>query len=58
MAEAHKKAVDIARNTSDVRDDKVADFKRRIESGEYKADAGNIADGMMREAIRDELAIR
>src|SRR6478735_5962152 len=56
MAEARKKAVDIARNTADIREDKVADLKRRIESGEYKADAGNIADGMMREAIREELA--
>jgi flagellar biosynthesis anti-sigma factor FlgM len=56
IAESRKKALDIAKNTSDIREDKVADFKRRIEAGEYKADAGNIADGMMREAIRDELA--
>jgi negative regulator of flagellin synthesis FlgM len=56
MAEARKKAMDIARNTSDIREDKVADLKARIASGEYKVDAGNIADGMMREAIRDELS--
>ncbi len=56
MAEARMKALEIARNTPDIREDKVADLKRRIESGEYKADAGNIADGMMREAIRDELS--
>lgn len=56
MHEARKKAVEIARNTPDIREDKVADFKRRIDSGEYKADAGNIADGMMREAIRDEIS--
>lgn len=56
MAEARKKAMDIAKNTSDIREDKVADFKRRIASGEYKPEAENIADGMMREAIRDELA--
>lgn len=56
MAEARKKAMEIAKSTSDIREDKVADFKQRIASGEYKPDAGNIADGMMREAIRDELA--
>lgn len=56
MAEARMKALEIAKSTSDIREDKVADLKRRIESGEYKADAGNIADGMMREAIRDELS--
>ncbi len=56
MAEAHKKAMEIARNTPDVREERIAEMKRRIDSGEYKADAGNIADGMLREAIRDELA--
>ncbi|MCX6131079.1 MAG: flagellar biosynthesis anti-sigma factor FlgM, partial [Proteobacteria bacterium] len=56
ISEARKRAVEIARNTPDIREDKVADLKRRIDSGEYKADAGNIADGMLREAVRDELA--
>lgn len=56
MAEARKKAMEIAKSTSDIREDKVADLKRRIDAGEYKPDAGRIADGMMREAIRDELA--
>lgn len=56
MSEARLKALDIARNTSDVREDRVADLKKRIESGEYKASAENIADGMLREAIRDELS--
>ncbi len=56
MVEARRKAVEVARGTSDIREDRVADLKRRIEAGEYKVDAGQIADGMMREAIRDELA--
>lgn len=56
MSEARLKALDIARNTSDVREDRVADLKKRIESGEYKASAENIADGILREAIRDELS--
>ena len=56
IAEARKLALGIAKNTPDIREDKVEEFKRRIDSGEYKADAGNIADGMLREAVRDELA--
>jgi negative regulator of flagellin synthesis FlgM len=42
--------------TPDVRADKVAEFKARIASGEYKPDAGRIADGMLKEAIKDELS--
>lgn len=56
ISEARRKAVEIAKNTNGIREDKVADLKRRIESGEYKVDAGNIADGILREAIRDEVA--
>ncbi len=56
IAEARAKALEIARNAPDVREDLVADFKKRIASGEYKASAENIADGILREAIRDELA--
>jgi negative regulator of flagellin synthesis FlgM len=56
MQEARTKAMDIARNTPDVREDRVADLKKRIETGEYKANAEHIADGMMREAIRDEIS--
>lgn len=56
MSESRRKAVEIAKNTADIREDRVADLKRRIEAGEYKLDAGQIADGMLREAIRDELA--
>ena len=56
MMEARKKALDIARNTPDVREDKVAEMKARINSGAYKPDANKIYDGMMREAILDHLA--
>jgi flagellar biosynthesis anti-sigma factor FlgM len=54
--EAHKKALNIARNTPDVREDKVADIKKRIAEGSYQVDSGKIADGMMHEAIREHLA--
>ena len=56
IAEARSKALEIARNTPDIREDKVADFKKRIASGEYKVEAENIADGILKEAIRDELS--
>ena len=43
-------------STPDIREDKVADLKSRIASGQYQPDAGKIADGIAREAIKDELA--
>lgn len=55
-AEASQKALEIARNTPDVREDRVAMLKKQIDEGTYKVDAGKIADGMMREAILDHLA--
>jgi negative regulator of flagellin synthesis FlgM len=42
--------------TPDVREDKVAKFKSMIERGEYRPDAGKIADGILAEALRDELS--
>lgn len=56
MNEARMKALDIARNTPDVREDKIAELKAKIASGDYKVSSENIADGMMREAIKDELS--
>jgi anti-sigma28 factor (negative regulator of flagellin synthesis) len=36
----------------------VQELKNRIQSGNYKIEPDKIADGMMREAVRDELAKR
>lgn len=58
IAESHKKALEIARNTPDVREDRVADIKKRIADGTYQVDSGKVADGMMREAILEHLATR
>jgi len=58
MMEARKKALDIARSTPDVREDRVAEMKARIDSGTYKPEANKIYDGMMREAILDHLATK
>ena len=56
-ADAHAKALDIARGTPDVREDRIADIKARIQAGTYEIDSGKIADGMLREAIKERLAI-
>ena len=55
-ASEQKKALDIALKTPDVREDRVAQLKSKIESGEYKPDSEKIADGMLREAIMEHLA--
>ncbi|MBM4251492.1 MAG: flagellar biosynthesis anti-sigma factor FlgM [Deltaproteobacteria bacterium] len=55
-AEAYQKALDIARSTPDVREDRVSDIKKQIADGTYKPDAGRIADGMLHEAIKEHLA--
>jgi negative regulator of flagellin synthesis FlgM len=55
-ATAQAKALEIARQTPDVREDRVADLKKRIADGTYQIDSGKIADGMLHEAIRDHLA--
>lgn len=56
LAVSRQKALEIARATHPVREDRVAELKQKIQSGEYKVDAGRIADGMLAEAIRDKLA--
>lgn len=55
-AEAQQKALKIARDTPDVREDRVAELKKQIQAGTYQIDSGKIADGMLREAIKDHLA--
>lgn len=55
-AEAYRKAMEIARSTPDVREDRVADIKKRIADGTYQVDSGKVADGMLREAILNKLA--
>jgi negative regulator of flagellin synthesis FlgM len=55
-AEAMQKAFEIAKATPNVREDRVAALKKQIDAGTYKVDSGAVADGMMREAIKDHLA--
>ena len=50
------KAFEIAKNTPDVREDRVAAIKAKIAAGTYEVDSGKIADGMLREAMMEHLA--
>lgn len=56
LADAHKKAFEIAKATPDVREDRVAALKKQIQAGTYKPDPEKIADGIAREALLEYLA--
>lgn len=56
LKEAHQKAYDIAINTPEVREDRINAIRDRIQNGTYEVDSGKIADGMLREAVKDKLA--
>jgi negative regulator of flagellin synthesis FlgM len=56
MAQARAKATEIARNTPDIREDRVAELKKKIQDGTYQVQPEKIADGIMREALRDQVA--
>lgn len=55
-ADERKKSFEIAKSTPDVREEKVAAIKAKIQAGTYEVDSGKIADGMLREAIMEHLA--
>ncbi len=54
--EARKKAFEIAKATPDIREDRVAELKRRIQEGSYQVDSEKVADGMIRETLFDYLS--
>ena len=56
ILEARQKAAAIAKDTSPIREDRVAELRASIKNGTYEIDPGKIADGILKEAIRDELA--
>jgi flagellar biosynthesis anti-sigma factor FlgM len=55
-AAAHRKAFEIAKSTPEVREERVAELRKKIAAGQYQPDAEKIADGIMREAIMEQLA--
>lgn len=58
MLDAKNKALDIARSTPPIREDRIAAIKAQIADGSYQADSGKIADGIMVEAIKDAIAMK
>jgi flagellar biosynthesis anti-sigma factor FlgM len=50
------KAYELAKNTSPIREDKVQALKNKISAGEYAPDSNQIVEGIVREAVRDQLA--
>ena len=46
---------EILRNTPDVREDRVALIKKKIESGEYSVEGKEVADQMLREFLLEDL---
>ncbi len=48
----------VVKETPDVREEKIAQLRKMVQDGEYKVDAGRIADGMLREAMKDEISRR
>ena len=57
LADSHKLAFETAKNTSPIREEKVESLKQKILSGKYSPSASDIADGMIKEAWYDKLAL-
>ena len=57
LSSMYSEIFDIAKNTDPVREDRVRELKAQIDAGTYVPDSGNIADGILREAVKDHLAI-
>ena len=56
LAKARNKAFEIAKATSAIRDEKIMELKNKIETGEYKINPEDIADGILKEAIQEKLS--
>lgn len=57
LSQDRAKAMEIAQQTSPIREDRISELKAKIQSGEYKVDSGKIADGILLEAVKDQLAL-
>ena len=54
--DAFNRALQIAKETKPEREDRIETLKARIQSGEYKPNAEQIANGILREAMMERLA--
>ena len=57
MNEMAKNAFKIAKEAPDVRESKVNKLKEMIKNGSYKVDSSKIADGILREEMKDHFAL-
>ena len=57
LAESRKLAFDIAKNSSGIREDRVEELRQKILSGDYSPSASDIADGIIKDAWYDKLAL-
>lgn len=58
IQEARNRAAQIAKDTSAIRQEKIDAIKEQIKNGTYQVDSGKVADGILKEAVREELAKR
>lgn len=56
LRKSQAKAMGLAQSTDDVRAERVKQLKEQIKNGDYKVDAGKVADGILVEAIKDHIA--
>lgn len=55
-SEQVKELTRIAITSSDIREDKINELKKRIASGTYEVDVSKIVDGILKETIRECLS--
>lgn len=58
LVDERDKALAIARNTPAIREDRVSALKSQIQNGSYKIQSDKIADSILVEAIKDEIATK
>ena len=56
-ADFQKRLLEASRGQPEIREDRVAALKAQIAAGTYQVDSGKVADGMLREAIKEHLAL-
>jgi flagellar biosynthesis anti-sigma factor FlgM len=58
LSQIRTKVLDAAKNTSPEREERIQALKTKIQAGQYEVQPEQIADGMMREALKDHIALR
>jgi len=53
-AQLMKQAMELARNTPDVRKDKIESLKKSVKDGTYQVDSSKVADRLVEEHLRND----